>query len=143
VGAIGVVGKKSGFPLRAAHASYRPDSAIQPERVSLLFLGVYAVSPILQTGIRFVAILEVEWSTLTLLESTPGWVKIATLFLCVAVLGVLEFQAWFSNCGKWVFSGTLSALIVVYVALCAIGYLLLPSNTFSFEASVPCRQSTV
>jgi hypothetical protein len=78
------------------------------------------MSPILHTGIRFLAVLGVEWSTLTLLEPSPVGIKIATLALAAAVLGVLELRGRLEPWGKWAFPAGLGTLLGAYVLTCAL-----------------------
>lgn len=78
------------------------------------------MSPSFQAAVRFIAVIGVEWSTLTLIESAPVWVKIATFILAVAVLGTLEFRSWLQSRGKWAFATLLGGLIAVYLIVFAL-----------------------
>lgn len=74
---------------------------------------------------------------MTLLEPSSPWVKIATLALCVAVLGVLEFRLWLAGKGKWLFPAALSALIASYALICAATYFWNGSSSEPFAAVFP------
>lgn len=78
------------------------------------------MSPSFQAAVRFIAVIGVEWSTLTLIKSAPVWVKIATFILAVAVLGTLEFRSWLQSRGKWAFATLLGGLIAVYLIVFAL-----------------------
>jgi hypothetical protein len=80
------------------------------------------MSSVAHSGMRFVAVLGVEWSTLTLIEPAPVGIKIATLALAAAVLGVLELRARFEKLGKWVFPASLGALLGAYALTCVLAF---------------------
>jgi hypothetical protein len=81
-----------------------------------------------ERSLRFTAVLGVEWPTLTLIDQAPVWIKIATLFVAVAVLGVLEFKSWIQSKGPWAYASAISGLILIYIVVCVVGFVESPSG---------------
>lgn len=78
--------------------------------------------PSFATAIRFVAVLGVEWSTLTLLEPSPAWIKIGTLVLGVVALAILEFRPWLDKQWRYAFVAAMTALLVVFAGILSVAF---------------------
>jgi hypothetical protein len=95
------------------------------------------VTPVLATAIRGLAIMGAEWSTLTMLEPAPAYVKFSTFVISVLVLGVLEWRRWLELRGRWYFAISLASLILIWGAICAYAYLTYVNHGISKTVDRP------
>jgi hypothetical protein len=82
--------------------------------------------PLIVFGVRAGAIAMLEWLSLRFVENAPVGVCIATGVIAVAVLAVLQFKDWLDFKGNRYFTILLSALLIGWIAISALGFWAYP-----------------
>lgn len=83
--------------------------------------------PLFDRALRAAMVLAVEWSSLSLIEDSPRYVKIATLVIAILVLAVLESRYFLMAKGRWYFPSFIASLLVIYGGIIVYAFIVYPS----------------
>jgi hypothetical protein len=87
-----------------------------------------AAYPVLLRSLRAGIVLTIEWGTLHIMDRVPTWVAVGLTIDSLLILGVLESRNWLAFKGRYYFRYSLTALIMVYAAICIAPYFLSSSS---------------
>jgi hypothetical protein len=82
--------------------------------------------PLVDRTLRFAMVLGIEWSSLSLIEDSPQYVKIATLVIAILVLAVLESRYFLRLKGRLYFPSFIAGLLVFYGGVIAYAFIVYP-----------------
>jgi hypothetical protein len=68
------------------------------------------------------AIMGLEWTTLSYIESAPLAARIATFIVSLLILAVVQVKGWLDFKGRYYFFGVLLSLLVLYVCVCSYSF---------------------
>jgi len=86
--------------------------------------------PLFDRSLRAAIVFGIEWSSLSLIEDAPRYVKIATLVIAVLVLAVLESRYFLILKGRAYFPALIGSLIAAYIGIVAYA-------SVQFQPSIP------
>jgi hypothetical protein len=101
--------------------------------------------PLFARSLRAGIVFGIEWSTLSLIEDAPRYVKISTLVISILVLAVLESRYFLMLKGRWYFPSFLAGLIFVYIGVLAYAVEFSPhqsSNETAVSKSAQAQATT-
>jgi hypothetical protein len=75
------------------------------------------LKPVIDRAVRFGAVMMLEWGTLTLIEDSPRYLKIATLVIAALVLAVHESWPWLRIRNRYWYPSLMGALLVTFAGL--------------------------
>jgi len=77
-----------------------------------------AFVPAFLRGLRALAVLTIDWATLSYMEHAPRYVVIGLGTVSALVIGMLESKQWLDFKGKYYFGGSLAVLLLAYILIC-------------------------
>jgi hypothetical protein len=75
------------------------------------------LKPVIDRAVRFTGVILMEWGTLTLIEESPRYIKVATVIVAGLVLAVHESWPWLRMRDRRWYPSLMVTLIVGYLAL--------------------------
>jgi hypothetical protein len=104
------------------------------------------LKPVVDRAIRFGGVMFLEWGTLTLIEDSPRYLKIATIIIAILVLAVHESWPWLRMRDRRWYPSLMIALVLSYISIFVYALLTEPSasqgSKSSSLASVPVAMAT-
>ncbi len=73
--------------------------------------------PLWDRGLRSALVFGIEWASLSLIEDSPSWLKLATMILASLGLAIIESRYFLMLKKRGVFAGLLAVVICIWVAL--------------------------
>ncbi|HTV26816.1 MAG TPA: hypothetical protein VMF32_03460 [Xanthobacteraceae bacterium] len=104
--------------------------------------------PLLTLGVKALAVLGVEWTTLDFIEHAPVLVRVSTFVISIAVLAVIDRKSWLDFKGRYWFGGLLAGLVTAYGVVVGWSYVTFekpvePAAAVSATAAIPPRSASV
>lgn len=94
------------------------------------------LQPVINRAIRFGGVMMMEWGTLTLIEDSPRYLKIATIVVAGLVLGVHESWPWLRmRDWRW-YPALMSVLLASYAGIFAYALITEPHKPAAITAPV-------